>query len=94
MPLEEKTIVDLREEMAVAAIAAGATVTEVAIRFGVSRPTVRLWRDRYREEGRSGLEDRSHATRSCPHRTDPAIEELIVKERRRWDGARRSCCND
>lgn len=56
MPLEERTIVDIREEMALAALEAGATVTEVAIRFGVSRPTVRLWRERYRKEGRSGLE--------------------------------------
>lgn len=84
MPLEERTIVDIREEMALAAMAAGASVTDVAAQFGVSRPTVRLWRDRYRQEGRSGLEDRSHAPRSCPHRTDIAVEELIVKERKRW----------
>lgn len=84
MPLEEKTIVDIREEMALAAMARGATVTEVAARFGVSRPTVRLWRERYREEGRSGLKDRSHATLNCPHRTDPVIEDLIVEERKRW----------
>jgi putative transposase len=84
MPLEERTIVDIREEMALAALGVGATVTEVAIRFGVSRPTVRLWRDRYREQGRSGLEDRSHATNSCPHRTDPEIEDMIVEERERW----------
>ena len=84
MPLEEKTIVDIREEMALAALEAGASVTEVAVRFGVSRPTVRLWRDRYRQQGRAGLDDRSHATQNCPHRTDPEIEELIVKERKRW----------
>jgi transposase InsO family protein len=84
MPLEERTIVDIREEMAVAALDEGATVTEVAAQFRVSRPTVRLWRDRYRLEGRAGLEDRSHATHSCPHRTDPAIEELIARERKRW----------
>lgn len=84
MALEERTIVDIREEMAVAAMAGGATVTEVAALFGVSRPTVRLWRERYRQEGRSGLEDRSHATQSCPHRTAPEIEELLVKERKRW----------
>lgn len=84
MPLEEKTIVDIREEMALAALGAGASVTEVAIRFGVSRPTVRLWRERYRKEGRSGLENHSHATTNCPHRTHPAIEEVIVEERERW----------
>ena len=84
MPLEERTIVDIREDMALAALGAGATVTEVAIRFGVSRPTVRLWRERYRKEGQSGLEDHSHATTNCPHRTHPAIEEVIVEERERW----------
>src|SRR6266481_2621394 len=30
---------------------------EVARAFGVSVPTVRLWRDRYRELGRSGMSD-------------------------------------
>ena len=84
MPFEEKTIVDIREQMVVAALSEWATVSEVAELFGVSRPTVRLWRDRYREGGRGGLSDRSHATRSCPHRTDEGIEELIVKERERW----------
>src|SRR5712692_2797503 len=84
MPFEERTIVDIREEMALAAMGAGATVTEVAEQFRVSRPTVRLWRDRYRLEGRTGLLDRSHAPRSCPHRTPMAMEELIVEERRRW----------
>ena len=69
MPLEEKTIVDVKEEMALAALEVGATVAEVAVRFGVSRPTVRLWRDRYRQQGRAG---------------DPVIEELIVEERERW----------
>ena len=84
MPLEERTIVDIREEMALAALGVGATVTEVAIRFGVSRPTVRLWRERYRKQGRAGLEDHSHATTHCPHRTHPALEEVIVEERERW----------
>ena len=84
MPFEEKTIVEIREQMAVAALQRGATVTEVAAEFGVSRPTVRLWRERYREQGRAGLKDLSHATESCPHRTEPEIEELIVAERRRW----------
>jgi len=46
----------------------------------VSRPTVRLWRDRYREGGRNGLVDRSHAPRSCPHQTNEQIEKLIVAE--------------
>lgn len=84
MPLQETTIVDWREQMALQALDSRYTVTEVAAAHGVSRPTVRFWRDRYRCEGRSGLEDRSHAAATCPHRTPVAIEELIVEERRRW----------
>lgn len=84
MPLEEKTIVDIREEIAVAVLQQGATVSDVAEQFGVSRPTVRLWRERYRFEGRGGLKDRSRATLSCPHRTERTIEDLIVAERERW----------
>src|SRR6476469_10877253 len=84
MPVEERTLVDIREQMALAALERGAMVTEVAEQFGVSRPTVRLWRDRYRKEGRAGLMDRSHAPGSCPHRTVEELEDLIVEERERW----------
>jgi transposase len=60
------------------------TVTEVAEMFGVSRPTLRLWRERYRENGRAGLADHSHAPHSCPHRTAEAIEQLVIEDRKRW----------
>ncbi len=84
MPVAERTIVDLREELAMRAMDDRYTVSEVAELFGVSRPTVRLWRDRYRAQGREGLNDRSHAPHGCPHRTAEAIEQLIVEERTRW----------
>ena len=84
MPLLERTIVDQREEMALMALDRRFSVTEVALRFGVSRPTVRLWRDRYREGGRAALNDRTHAPASCPHRTNEAIEQLVLAERERF----------
>ena len=84
MPIQEATKMDIREEMAILALDERLTVSEIAKRFGVSRPTVRLWRERYREFGRSGLEDRSHAPHSCPHKTPSEIEELILAERIRW----------
>ena len=84
MPLKETTIVDVREQMALRALDERYTVTEVAEMFDVTRPTVRLWRERYRESGRTGLEDRSHAPHGCPHRTSEKVEELITTERKRW----------
>jgi transposase InsO family protein len=84
VPLVERKIVDIREEMVLRALDARYTLFEVAAEFGVSIPTVRLWRDRYRAYGRSGLSDRSHAPHSSPLRTDPAVEALIVEDRRRF----------
>src|SRR5947209_2934172 len=84
MPIKERTIVDIREEMARLALDERYTVTEVAERYGYSRPSVRLWRDRYREGGRAGLVDLSHAPHSCPHRTTSEIEELILAEREKF----------
>ncbi|MGH9456712.1 MAG: helix-turn-helix domain-containing protein, partial [Thermoanaerobaculia bacterium] len=48
MAFRKRTIVDWREEMALAALDGRYTVTKVASLFGVSCPTVRLWRERYR----------------------------------------------
>ena len=84
MPLQERTIVDLREEIALAALDRRKTISGVAAEFDVSRPTVRLWRDRYRAEGRQGLVDRSHVPHSCPHRTAEEIEQLVIAERAQW----------
>src|SRR3954464_15996198 len=83
MPIRERTAVDIREEMALMAMDERFTVSEVALRYGVTRPTVRLWRERYREGGRAGLVDRSHAVHGCPHRTSEAVEQLILAERGR-----------
>jgi putative transposase len=84
MPILERTVVDQREEMARAAADERYTVSEVALRYGVSRPTVRLWRDRYREGGRAGLVDLSHAAHECPHRMSENIEQLILAEQSKY----------
>jgi len=75
---------ELREEMALMALGGRLSITDIALRYGVTRPTVRLWRDRYREQGRAGLLELSHAPQHCPHRTSEEIEQLIVEERCRY----------
>ena len=82
MPIQERTIVDVREEMVMRVLDGRLTVSEVARMYAVSRVTVRLWRERYRAEGRAGLRDRSHAAVSCPHKTSAVIEQMIVEDRR------------
>ena len=83
MPMKERTRVDIREDMALRALDERYRLEEVARAFGVSIPTVRLWRDRYRELGRSGMSDRSHAPHTSPLRTAAEVEDLIIADRRK-----------
>lgn len=76
---------------AVLQVLSGASVTEVARRFGVSRQAVHRWLSRYRDQGLAGLSDRSSRPRTSPRRTPAEVEALICELRRnhpRW-GARR-----
>ncbi|MFD1322613.1 IS481 family transposase [Micromonospora sonneratiae] len=76
---------------AVLAVLAGDRVTEVAVRFGVSRQSVHSWLGRYAQAGLAGLQDRSHRPESCPHQASPEVEAAVCELRRahpRW-GARR-----
>jgi transposase InsO family protein len=68
---------------AVLAVLDGAAVSEVASEVGVSRQSVHAWVRRYREAGLPGLADRSHATRSCPHRASGEVEAIVCELRRR-----------
>jgi transposase InsO family protein len=57
----------------------GASVTEVARRFGVSRQTVHAWLRRYAGEGGFGnLADRSSRPRSCPHQMSAVVEARVL----------------
>jgi transposase InsO family protein len=61
----------------------GASVTEVARRFTVSRQSVHTWLRRYAADGGlGGLGDRSSRPHSCPHQMSPATEAKIVEIRR------------
>ncbi|WP_438817366.1 IS481 family transposase [Streptomyces actuosus] len=76
---------------AVLAVLAGATVTEVAARLGVSRQTVSGWKSRYAASGLAGLADRSRRPASCPHQASAEVEAAVCELRRkhpRW-GPRR-----
>ena len=62
----------------------GASVTEVARRFMVSRQSVHVWLRRYSAD--QGLGDRSSRPHECPHQMSPAIEARIVEIRRAHPG--------
>ncbi|MDT4939850.1 MAG: hypothetical protein QOG80_3521, partial [Pseudonocardiales bacterium] len=64
-----------------AVIGEGATVTEVAARFGVSRQTVHAWLAKYEVGGLEGLGDGSHRPVGCPHQMPAEVEVEIARLR-------------
>jgi transposase InsO family protein len=89
--LVELSVVEQRYHAVMEVLAAGVPVVEVAERYGVSRKTVHVWLNRYRDGGLAGLADRSHRPRSHPWQVAAAVEVAICELRRahpRW-GPRR-----
>ena len=64
----------------------GATVVDVARRFGVARQTVHRWLKGYAAEGMAGLVDRSSRPDGCPHQMSAVMEARIVGLRREHPG--------
>src|SRR5467141_1783658 len=66
------------------------TMSELCVRYGISRITGYKWLDRYRQSGVGGLQDHSRAPRSCPHQTPPDLVQLVLRENARYGwGARK-----
>jgi transposase-like protein len=66
------------------------TMTELCLRYGISRNTGYKWLQRYRQSGAHGLHDHSRAPRSCPHQTPDDVVQLILEEHARFGwGARK-----
>lgn len=67
---------------AVLEVLGGATATDVAMRYGVTRQTVHNWLRRYAGSGIAGLVDRSCRPASCPHKTRPEMIARVLEMRR------------
>ncbi|HEY5021550.1 MAG TPA: IS481 family transposase [Gemmatimonadaceae bacterium] len=59
------------------------SMSELCERHGVSRKTGYKWLERFAEEGRRGLTDRSRAPTHCPHKIEDAVAQTIREARRR-----------
>ena len=68
--------------MVLRVIEEGEPVAQVARGMGMSRQCVFKWVRRYRKEGQAGLEDRSSRPHCSPMRTNPAVEERVLRARR------------
>ena len=79
--LRELGVSELRYR-AVLEVLDGATVTEVATRFGVARQTVHVWLRRYAADGAVlNLADRSSRPHSCPHQMPAVLEARVLTMR-------------
>ena len=89
--LVELSVVEQRYHAVMEVLAAGASKTDVAARYGVSRQSVHEWVRRYQAEGLAGLADRSHRPHGHPAQMPAEVEAAVCELRRvhpRW-GQRR-----
>jgi transposase InsO family protein len=82
MPWMETDACQQRQRF-IAALQSGLwSMTELCLRFGLSRPTGYLWRDRAARG--EALTDRSHAPHACPHRLSDDVAALVIAARREY----------
>ena len=81
LPVVEQRYLAVRE-----ALDTGATITDIARRYGVDRRTVHRWLVRYAAGGLGALADRSSKPGRCPHQIPPEVEARIVALRRATPG--------
>lgn len=66
-------------------------ISAAARAFATTRPTVRKWLRRYQAQGTVGLQDRSRAPHTIPHKSDPVLEQQALALREllpTWGGHR------
>lgn len=85
MPWKEATKMGERLRMVILAESGLYQKVELAEMFGVSRPTVDFWIDRYRETGKEGLMDRPPVPRSFPQRTPEDLGQRIIEVKKMHD---------
>ena len=70
-----------REKFIIEAIADDVNMSDLCRAYEISRKTGYKWLNRYRAEGRKGLQDRSRRPHHSPRKTATAIEQLVVQAR-------------
>lgn len=84
MPWMEESVVEQRLQFVLRVRKEEVNIAKACREFGISRPTAYKWLARYDEEGLDGLEDRSRAPESIPHKTDEKTEKLVCALRRKY----------
>ena len=80
--LWELSKMEQRYDAVLGVIRDGFTVTEVAIKFGVSRQSVHSWLQRYEAGGLQSLEDQSSRPKTSPKQIGGGVEARVAELRR------------
>jgi transposase InsO family protein len=62
----------------------GASISELAEIYGISRKTAYKWLDRHEQQGVAGLADGSRRPHESPYQVSAEVEAAIVEARHRW----------
>ena len=81
MPWKVINQMDLKIQLVTDLIKEHFSITDLSQKYGISRPTVYKWLNRYKELGIDGLNEQSRAPKSCPHRTSEKILNLVIHEK-------------
>jgi transposase InsO family protein len=79
MPWKETCVVDLRTEFAMRALGEQISFSDLCREYGISRKTGYKWKERFVEQGLSGLVDQSRRPQSSPSGLDEQTVCRIVK---------------
>jgi len=82
MPWKETCAMEERFQFVLAYEVGDHAMSELCRQYEISRKTGYKWLERYRNDGISGLEDRSKAPHRCPHAIDEVVASEILKLRR------------
>jgi len=91
MPWKTMDVREQRVRFVVAALRGERSMSSLCREFGISRPTGRLWIERYRAGGVEAIAERSRRPLHSPGQTAPELEQRVVQLRLRYPdwGARK-----
>lgn len=78
MPWRTTDLVAIREEFVKQAMSGQYPVAALCNAYGISEKTGHKWLNRFKEEGRPGLSDRSHAPLETPHKMSLEVRREIL----------------
>jgi len=81
MPWKVINQMDLKNQLVTDHLKEHFSITDLSQKYGISRPTVYKWLERYGQLGINGLKEQSRAPQNCPHRTPSGILRLLIGEK-------------